>query len=102
MQTARYRSRTDDTYIVECVQLTRANAADVFEWAPGKQHYGPGSVPTADLNVFTPNGRQHAGQGDYIYRERGTDRFWVSEPDAFLDSFVPVQAEAWERQEAAR
>lgn len=56
METTTYRNRITGR-LVEAVQLAEDNGAEVFEWAPGKQFYGPDSRrPTTSLTIFTPEG----------------------------------------------
>jgi hypothetical protein len=91
--TALYRHRTDPSRIVEAVQLTNADMRQVFEWAPGKQHVGPGPDYRWDgLNIFAGDGsRQHATDGDWVYRDQGTERYWVDAPKAFADDYEPIE-----------
>lgn len=42
METTLYRNRIYRDRYVEAVQYSRDNDREVFEWAPGKQHYEPG------------------------------------------------------------
>lgn len=86
METIRYRNRFTADRIVEAVQLSKGNGREVFEWAPGKQFFGPDHTYPG-LTIFTPDGRAAAIWGDYVYRDEGTDRFWTAGPDAFVDSY---------------
>lgn len=91
MEMTVYRNRFNHDRTVEAVQLTKDNGAEVFEWTPGKQFYGPGPDYAPDgLTVFTPDGRVKANWGDYVYRDQDTERYWVTGPDAFVDSYEPA------------
>jgi len=89
METTLYRNRIYRDQIVEAVQYTRDNDREVFEWAPGKQHYEPGGR-IVGMNIFTPEGRRWAVWGDWVFRDQGTDRFWTCCQDAFEDDCQPL------------
>lgn len=91
METVLYRNRIYRDRVVEAVQYTRDNDGEVFEWIPGKQFIGPAPYYGVEgLTVFTPEGRRRAVWGDWIYRDKGTDRFWTTCPDAFDDDYEPA------------
>jgi hypothetical protein len=95
METVLYRNRIYRHRLVEAVQYTCDNDREMFEWVPGKQFIGPHpSFAVEGLTVFTPEGRRKAVWGDWVYRDQGTDRFWVGGPDAFEDSYEPVGGNA--------
>lgn len=93
METALYRNRANPSRIVEAVQLTNANMRQVFEWAPGKQHVGPGPDYRWDgLNIFVGDGsRRHATYGDWVYRDQGTERYWMAKPGPFAYEYKLVE-----------
>jgi hypothetical protein len=90
METTLYRNRIYRDRLVEAVQYARDNDREVFEWVPGKQHYEPGGR-IEGMNIFTPEGRKHAVWGDWVYRDKGTDRFWTCSQDAFEDDYEPAE-----------
>ncbi|GAA0583157.1 hypothetical protein GCM10010172_80240 [Paractinoplanes ferrugineus] len=91
MDTVIFRNRITGR-LVEAVQYSSENDREVFEWAPGKQHHEPGGQ-VRGMNVFTPEGRRRAVWGDWIFRDEGTDRFWVAPADGFDDDYELVAAE---------
>lgn len=89
MKTDLYRNRIYRDRLVEAVQYTCDNDREVFEWVPGKQFIdADGAVQ--GLTVFTPEGRRRAVWGDWVYRDKDTDRFWTTGQDAFDDDYEPA------------
>lgn len=88
METTIYRHRFDPDRTVEAVQLTEANGPEVFEWAPGKQFYGPQGVTTS-LTIFTLAGRMLAQVDDYVCRD-SDGGFWVHGAEIFEMGWEPT------------
>lgn len=79
---------------VDAVRLTEDNGASVFEWADSKPFFAPnanrdGTVITG-LTIFTTTGREKADFGDWVTKDRRTNRFRPYSPDRFAAEFCEV------------
>ncbi len=70
---------------VQAAQLTRETFAEIFEWSPGKQFFGPAPegepMPVTGYTVFTPHGRVKAEYGDWVVRFSSDDFRVCTDPE---------------------
>lgn len=74
--------------VIEAVQLTEDNGAEVWEWADSKPFYGPDGTVTG-LSIYTLEGRMKADFGDWIIKGVQGE-FYPCKPDIFELTYEPA------------
>jgi hypothetical protein len=77
--------------VIEAVQLTRENRADVQAWCGGKTWSEPPMRAVTGLTIHTLEGDHHAGFGDWIIRGVKGE-FYPCKPDIFEATYEPAGA----------
>jgi hypothetical protein len=74
--------------VIEAMQLTPENGAEVWEWSDSKPFYGPRGEVTG-LRIYTLEGDMKADFGDWIVRGVKGE-FYPCKPDIFEVTYEPV------------
>jgi hypothetical protein len=90
----KYRRKENPDFVVEAVQLTKANVREVAEWCIGKEieetDAMDSSIKYVGLNLLTVvEGIRRASEGDFVVQDV-IGGFHVRWPDNFLRDFEEV------------
>lgn len=75
--------------VIEAIELTRENGAEVWEWADSKPFYAANGEVDG-LSIYTLEGRMKADFGDWIVKGVANE-FYPVKPEIFEATYEPVE-----------